>query len=105
MNTWNVLPVGPPDETTELRLLDATHRVLDFCAERSIVGTVFVVIAIGTVIGTLYLSGTVAAFIYYGSDIISPRFFFVTVFLIASGMFRKTRSISSGPFRWNCSVG
>ncbi len=32
-----------PDETTELRLLDATHRVLDFCAERSIVGTVFVV--------------------------------------------------------------
>jgi len=50
------------------------------------VGTVFVVIAIGTVIGTLYLSGTVAAFIYYGSDIISPRFFFVTVFLIASGL-------------------
>jgi Na+:H+ antiporter, NhaC family len=48
------------------------------------VGTVFVVIAIGTVIGTLYLSGTVAAFIYYGSDIISPRFFFLTVFLIAS---------------------
>ena len=50
------------------------------------VGTVFVVIAIGTVIGTLYLSGTVAAFIYYGSDIISPRFFFVTVFLIASAL-------------------
>ncbi len=32
-----------PDHQTELRLLDATHRVLDFCAERSIVGTVFVV--------------------------------------------------------------
>jgi NhaC family Na+:H+ antiporter len=48
------------------------------------VGTVFVVIAIGTVIGTLYLSGSVAAFVYYGSDIISPRFFFVTVFILAS---------------------
>jgi NhaC family Na+:H+ antiporter len=50
------------------------------------IGTVFVVIAIGTVIGTLYLSGSVAAFIYYGAEIISPRFFFVTVFLIASGL-------------------
>jgi NhaC family Na+:H+ antiporter len=50
------------------------------------IGTVFVVIAIGTVIGTLYLSGTVAAFIYYGSAVISPRFFFVTVFLIASAL-------------------
>jgi NhaC family Na+:H+ antiporter len=50
------------------------------------IGTVFVVIAIGTVIGTLYLSGSVAAFIYYGADIISPRFFFVTVFIIASAL-------------------
>ncbi len=48
------------------------------------IGTVFVVIAIGTVIGTLYLSASVASFIYYGAEIISPRFFFVTVFLIAS---------------------
>jgi NhaC family Na+:H+ antiporter len=48
------------------------------------IGTVFVVIAIGTVIGALYLSGTVAAFVYYGVEIISPRFFYVTVFLIAA---------------------
>ena len=32
-----------PDDRAELRLLDATHRVLEFCAERAIVGTVFVV--------------------------------------------------------------
>jgi polysaccharide deacetylase family protein (PEP-CTERM system associated) len=32
-----------PDERAELRLLDATHRVLDFCAERGVVGSVFVV--------------------------------------------------------------
>ena len=50
------------------------------------IGTVFVVIAIGTVIGTLYLAGSVAAFIYYGAAIISPQFFFVTVFIIASAL-------------------
>ncbi len=32
-----------PNEATELRLLDATRRVLDFCAERKITGSVFVV--------------------------------------------------------------
>ncbi len=46
-------------------------------------GTIFVLLAIGAIIGTLYLSGTVAAFIYYGVDILSPRFYYVTVFIIA----------------------
>ena len=32
-----------PDDRTELRLLDATRQVLAFCAERGVVGTVFVV--------------------------------------------------------------
>jgi polysaccharide deacetylase family protein (PEP-CTERM system associated) len=32
-----------PDEDAELRLLDATRRMLGFCAERAVVGTVFVV--------------------------------------------------------------
>ena len=48
------------------------------------IGTIFVILAIGTVIGALYLCGSVAAFVYYGSAIISPRFFFVTVFILAS---------------------
>ena len=48
------------------------------------IGTIFVVLAIGTVIGALYLCGSVAAFVYYGSALISPRFFFVTVFVLAS---------------------
>ena len=47
------------------------------------IGTVFVLLAIGAIIGTLYLSGTVAAFIYYGVEILSPRFYYVMVFLIA----------------------
>lgn len=46
-------------------------------------GTIFVLLAIGAIIGTLYLSGTVAAFIYYGVDLLSPRFYYVTVFIIA----------------------
>ena len=32
-----------PDDGTDLRLLDATRRVLAFCADRGVVGTVFVV--------------------------------------------------------------
>ena len=47
-------------------------------------GTIFVLLAIGAIIGTLYLSGTVAAFIYYGVEILSPRFYYVIVFIIAS---------------------
>ena len=46
-------------------------------------GTIFVLLAIGAIIGTLYLSGTVAAFIYYGVEILSPRFYYVMVFIIA----------------------
>ena len=48
------------------------------------IGTVFVIIAIGTVIGALYLSGSVAAFVYYGVAIISARLFYFIVFIIAS---------------------
>ena len=47
------------------------------------IGTIFVLLAIGAIIGTLYLSGTVAAFIYYGIEILSPRFYYVMVFVIA----------------------
>jgi Na+:H+ antiporter, NhaC family len=50
------------------------------------IGTVFVVIAIGTLIGALYLSGAVAAIVYYGVAIVSARFFYVTVFVIASAL-------------------
>ena len=49
-------------------------------------GTIFVLIAIGALIGSLYLSGTVAAFVYYGVEILNPRFFYVSVFILASGL-------------------
>ena len=47
-----------------------------------VMGTIFVILAIGTVIGTLYLTGTVANIIYYGVAIISAKFYYITVFLI-----------------------
>jgi NhaC family Na+:H+ antiporter len=47
-------------------------------------GTVFVLMAIGALIGSLYLAGTVPAFIYYGVVIVSPKFYYVTVFIIAA---------------------
>ena len=47
-------------------------------------GTIFALLAIGAIIGTLYLSGAVAAFIYYGVDFLSPDFYYVIVFAIAS---------------------
>jgi len=48
------------------------------------IGTIFVIIAIGTIIGTLYLSGAVAAFIYYGVAVINAKFFYLIVFLLAA---------------------
>ncbi len=48
-----------------------------------VMGTIFVILAIGTVIGTLYLTGTVATIIYYGVAIISPRFYYITIFALA----------------------
>ena len=48
-----------------------------------VMGTIFVILAIGTVIGTLYLTGTVANIIYYGVVIINARFYYITIFIIA----------------------
>ena len=47
-------------------------------------GTVFILIAIGAVIGSLYLAGTVPAFVYYGVQLLSPDWYYVTVFILAS---------------------
>ena len=48
-----------------------------------VMGTIFVILAIGTVIGTLYLTGTVANIVYYGVAIISAKFYYITIFIIA----------------------
>jgi len=47
-------------------------------------GTIFILLAIGAVIGSLYLAGTVPAFVYYGVAILNPRIFYITVFILSS---------------------
>lgn len=51
-----------------------------------VLGTVFVLLAIGTMIGTLYLTGTVASVIYYGVTLINAQFYYITVFVLALGL-------------------
>ena len=51
-----------------------------------VVGTLFVILAIGSLIGTLYLCGSVAAVVYYGVDLLTADYFYVTVFLLASAL-------------------
>lgn len=50
----------------------------------SALGTIFILLAVGALIGSLYLSGTVAAFVYYGVDILTPTIFYITAFVLAS---------------------
>ncbi len=51
-----------------------------------VVGTLFVILAIGSLIGTLYLCGAVASVVYYGVDLLTADYFYVTVFLLASAL-------------------
>ena len=55
-----------------------THHV------SSALGTIFIILAIGTVVASLYLVGTVPAFVYYGIAILKPQFFYITVFILSS---------------------
>ncbi|MGB5988032.1 MAG: Na+/H+ antiporter NhaC family protein [Desulfobacterales bacterium] len=47
-------------------------------------GTIFILLAIGAVIGSLYLAGTVPAFVYYGVAILNPKIFYIAVFILCS---------------------
>jgi len=50
----------------------------------SALGSIFIILAIGTVIASLYLAGTVPAFVYYGVAILKPQYFHITVFILSS---------------------
>ncbi len=47
-------------------------------------GTIFILLAVGAVIGSLYLAGTVPAFVYYGVQLLNPDWYYITVFILAS---------------------
>lgn len=50
----------------------------------SALGAIFILLAIGAVIASLYLAGTVAAFVYYGVAVLQPKYFHITVFVLSS---------------------
>ena len=50
----------------------------------SALGTIFIILAIGVVVATLYLAGTVPAFVYYGIAILKPQYFYIVVFILSS---------------------
>ena len=45
---------------------------------------ILILIAVGIVVGTWMLSGTIPMLIYYGIQIVNPKFFFVTCFIICA---------------------
>lgn len=50
----------------------------------SALGTIFILLSVGALIGSLYLAGTVPAFVYYGVDILTPAIFYIAVFILCS---------------------
>lgn len=46
------------------------------------IGAIFILFAVGALIGTWAMSGTLIAMVYYGLQLLSPHYFYVTVCLI-----------------------
>lgn len=62
--------------------MELQDAVIDY-ANKALV-SVFIVLAVGALIGTWNASGTVPGIIYIGLKLISPRFFLITAFLLSS---------------------
>lgn len=50
------------------------------------IGAVFILLAVGSLIGTWAMSGTLMAMVYWGLKILSPDFFYFTVVLISAAL-------------------
>ena len=48
------------------------------------IGAIFILFAVGALIGTWAMSGTLVAMVYYGLQLLSPNYFFVTVCAISA---------------------
>jgi Na+:H+ antiporter, NhaC family len=55
------------------------------------IGAIFILFAVGALIGTWALSGTLVAMVYYGLQLLSPNYFLVT----ACASVRCSRSASA----------
>ncbi len=50
----------------------------------SALGAIFILLAVGALIGTWALSGTLVAMVYYGMQILSPNYFYMTAAIICA---------------------
>src|SRR6476660_10500203 len=48
------------------------------------VGAIFILLAVGSLIGTWAMSGTLVAMVYYGLQILSPNYFYMTASIICA---------------------
>lgn len=48
------------------------------------IGAIFILLAVGALIGTWAMSGTLVAMVYYGLQVLSPTYFYVTAALISA---------------------
>jgi NhaC family Na+:H+ antiporter len=48
------------------------------------IGAIFILFAVGALIGTWALSGTLVAMVYYGLQLLNPNYFYVTTALICA---------------------
>ena len=48
------------------------------------IGAIFILLAVGALIGTWALSGTLVAMVYYGLQLLSPNYFYVTACAISA---------------------
>ncbi len=55
-------------------------------------GAIFILLAVGALIGTWNLSGTTATVVYYGIKLLKPDFFYPTVALICAAIGAVTGS-------------
>ena len=47
-------------------------------------GAIFILFAVGSLIGTWALSGTLVAMVYYGLELLSPNYFYMTALIICA---------------------
>lgn len=52
----------------------------------TVVGAIFILLAVGALIGTWNMSGTIPTMVYYGIQMITPNWFFPIAFLICVGV-------------------
>jgi NhaC family Na+:H+ antiporter len=64
-----------------------TLQSLNAAAVQSVstgIGAIFILFAVGALIGTWAMSGTLVAMVYYGLQILSPNYFYVTTALVCA---------------------